>query len=38
MEDVANASVDTIFGNLYEGFPQVFPQACGKPPPLKVLL
>jgi hypothetical protein len=37
-EDVVNASLGLIFGALNRGFPQLFPQACGKPLPLKVLL
>jgi hypothetical protein len=37
-EDVVNASVGLVFDALYGSFPQGFPQACGKIPPLKVLL
>jgi hypothetical protein len=38
MENIANASVGLIFGSHFESFPQGFPQVCGKPLQLKVLL
>jgi hypothetical protein len=38
MEGVVNASVGLKIGSSYGLFPQVFPQACGKTPSLKVML
>jgi hypothetical protein len=38
MENLANASVGLGFGTHFESFPQGFPQVCGKPLQLKVLL
>jgi hypothetical protein len=37
-EGIANAPVGLIFRPLWKSFPQAFPQACGKPVKLKVML